>query len=151
MATNIDQFVRELATFRDRKVMLKALRSAIRKPLPKVRSAIRANAVAALPHRGGLGAWAAAARINLKQKFNSRTAQVTVVGGRNSRGGESDLRALDRGRVRHPTWGHRGRTSWHTQRVPPGFFTDPVLRADEWRQAISDGVDEALDFIRRGR
>ncbi len=150
MATSIDDFVRELRGFNDRKVVLKELRAGIRKPFPAVRKAIRANALAVLPHRGGLAQWAAAARISLSVKTSGRSAGVVVKGGRNSKGGRSDLNALDRGRLRHPSWGRRGKGQWHTQQVPQGFFTQPVTEAKEWHDAVDEAVDRAFDQIRRG-
>lgn len=150
MATDIDQFVRELRGFRERKAVLKELRSGIRRPFPAVRKAIRKNATDILPRKGGLGKWASGIRINLRIKTTARAAGVTVVGGRNSEGGRSDIRALDRGRVRAPSWGRRGKGAWHTQTVPPGFFTKPVTEAKEWHDEIDRSVDTAFDQIRRG-
>lgn len=150
MATSIDEFVRELRSFRDRKVVLKELRAGIRKPLPAVRKSIRARATETLPSRGGLNKWAASIRINLAIKTSSRAASITIKGGRNSTGGRSDMNALDRGRVRHPSWGRRSRGSWHTQSVPPGFFTKPVEEATEWRAEIDKALDRATEQIRRG-
>jgi hypothetical protein len=150
MATSLEQFGRELRGFRDRKVILRELRVGIRKPLPAVRKRIKERAVSTLPSGGGLGKWAASTRVSLTTRFTGRKAGVTVKGGRNSSGGRSDLRALDRGRVRHPSWGKRGQGEWHTQTVPSGFFTDPVAEATEWREEIVNAVDRATEQIRRG-
>jgi hypothetical protein len=150
MAVSIEEFVRELRGFQDRKVVLKELRKGIRRPFPAVRKAVRKNAVDTLPKSGGLGKWASGIRINLRIKTTSRAASVTVVGGRNSAGGRSDIKALDRGRVRAPSWGRRGKGSWHTQTVPVGFFTKPVTEAKEWHDEIDKSVDTAFDQIRRG-
>lgn len=151
MATDIRAFARELKGFRERKAVLKALRLAIRKPFPAVRAKIKANALATLPSGGGLNAWVAAARVSLGIKVNtSRSAGVTVKGGRNSAGQRSDIAAINRGRVRAPSWGRRGADQWHTQKVEPGFFSKPVLAADEWREEIDRAVQDAFDTIRRG-
>jgi hypothetical protein len=148
VATSIDQLVRELRGFRNRKAILKELRAGIRKPFPVVRQRIKAYALATLPGAGGLGRWVASSRITLSVKASSRSAAVTVKGGRNSVGGRSDLNAIDRGRVRHPSWGRKGAGQWHTQTVPAGFFTKPVSEAKEWREEIDKAVDQALDQIR---
>ena len=151
MAVSIDEFARELRTFRDRQVVLKSLRVAIRKPFPSVRSRIKANALATLPRRGGLNAWVAAIKVTLSIKASSpRSAGVVVKGGRNSAGGRSDIKAIDRGRVRAPSWGRRGPGQWHTVTVKSGFFTDPVTEATEWREEIDKAVDDAFNSIRRG-
>lgn len=150
MATDIDQFVRELRSFNDRKVILKELRVGIRRPFPAVRKSIKSRALDTLPKRGGLNRWAASTRITLMTRFSGRKAGVTVKGGRNSAGGRSDIRALDRGRVRAPSWGRKHKGDWHTVLVPDGFFTEPVTEAKEWRDEIVSSVDRATQQIRRG-
>lgn len=150
MATDIDQFVRELHSFRERKVILKELRSGIRKPFPKVRAAIKQRALATLPKRGGLNVWVSKIRVSLAVKTGANKVTVTVKGGRNSSGGRSDMKAMDRGRVRHPSWGRRGIGQWHNQAVPAGFFTKPVEEANEWRDEAVASVDRATEELRRG-
>lgn len=151
MAVSIQEFARELRGFEQRKVVLKALRVAVRKPFPTVRARIKASALSTLPRRGGLNAWVAAIKIGLSVKATSaRSAGVVVKGGRNSAGGRSDVRAIDRGRVRAPSWGRRGPGSWHTVTAAPGFFTTPVVEATEWRAEIDKAVDDAVQTIRRG-
>jgi len=150
VATDISRFVQELRGFRERKAVLKELRIGIRRPFPAVRKRIKASAIANLPKRGGLNKWAASTRVTLRIKTSGRAAGVTVVGGRNSAGGRSDIKALDRGRVRAPSWGRKGQGDWHSQTVSPGFFTDPVTQANEWHDEIEKSVDTAFDAIRRG-
>jgi hypothetical protein len=150
MATSMDQFVRELRAFNNKKAVLKELRLGIRRPFPAVRKKIKKSAIDTLPKRGGLNKWAASTRVTLRIRASGRAAGVTVVGGRNSSGGRSDVNALDRGRVRAPSWGRRGPGSWHSQAVPPGFFTNPVTEATEWHEEIDRAVDTAFDQIRRG-
>ena len=147
-SASIDAFVRELKAFNGRKEILKQLRTEMRKPLPEVRRKIKARALTTLPRSGGLNRWAASTRITAKIAVTGRAVKVTVKGGRNSSGGASDIKALDRGRVRHPSWGRRGRGQWHIQRVSEGFFTVPVVESPEWRQACLAAVDRALETIR---
>lgn len=151
MATSIDELVRELATFRNRREVLAAMRKGIRAGVPAVRKKIRAVAVDTLPSSGGLGRWVAAIRINLKVKASSRSASVTLIGGRNAQGGRSDMQRIDAGRVRAPSWGHKTKAAWHTQTVEPGFFTGTAAEATEWHEQTDAAVDQALDTIRRGR
>jgi hypothetical protein len=146
MATDIDAFVRELRGFRERKVVLKEMRAAIRRPFPIVKQRIKDWALTTLPKRGGLNAWAAATKVTLSVKTSGRSAGVIVKGRR----GTHDINAIDRGRVRHPSWGRRGAGQWHTQTVPAGFFTRPVTEATEWHDEIDKAVDVATAQIRRG-
>jgi hypothetical protein len=150
MSESLERLVRDLKGFEDRKVVLAALRKNIRRPVPAVRKAIRARALDTLPSRGGLNAWAASVRITVAIRTAGRAAGVRLKGGRNSAGGRSDIKALDRGRVRHPSWGRRGAGQWHNQTVPAGFITKPVTESTEWRQACIDAVDEAVAVIGRG-
>lgn len=151
MATDIGAFVRELRSFDDRRVLVKSLRRAIRKPVPAVRERIRKHAVEILPRSGGLGAWAAASTVSVSIRYASaRTAGVRMRGSRKSAQDKSDLNRLDAGSVRAPSWGRRSRGAWHVQTVTPGWFSDPVTGADEWLAAVDAAVDAAFDTIRRG-
>jgi hypothetical protein len=151
VAVDIDQFVRELRAFDDRRAVVKAMRRKINKPVPALRKAIKAHAIAILPHTGGLGAWAARASISSTIRYaSSRSAGVRLKGSRKSQGDKSDLKRLDAGTVRAPSWGHRTAASWHTQSVAPGWFTDPASDNEQWRDVVDQAVDEAFDEIRRG-
>lgn len=150
MSESLERLVRDLRGFENRKVVLRELRRNIRRPVPAVRKAIRARALDTLPSGGGLNAWAAGIRITVVVRTSGRAAGVKLKGGRNSQGGRSDIRALDRGRVRHPSWGRRFRGQWHNQIVPAGFVTKPATESSEWRQACVDAVDQAVAVIGRG-
>lgn len=139
----------KVAAFDDKRAVLLAMRRGIREPLPALRKAIRERAVATLPVRGGLNRWVAASRVNGPVKVNARRVQLKVKAGRNSEGGRSDIKAIDRGRVRAPAWGHRGPGAWHTQTVEPGFFTKPAQDAARpVGESIKRAVDAAFDTIR---
>lgn len=146
-----------LATLRRRLVRFNAgtvvrrVRAEIEKPLPIIRARVKASALGKLPQSGGLAAWAAAAHV---------TAQVHVVGDsvdaqlkvhRTSLHASSDLRALDRGRVRHPAWGRRRHGDWSVQTVTPKVYSEPIAKSPEWRTAVERGCDDACDVIRHGR
>lgn len=148
----VGELVSELRRFSNRREIIKAISKGIRRPVPAVRKAIRAHAVDILPSGGGLGAWVAAARINVAVKLTGyKSVGIRLKGGRNSRGGRSDLAVIDRGRVRAPSWGRRGQGDWHVQAVTPGFFTTPAADAEQWRRAVDDAVDGTLDQLRQGR
>lgn len=150
MATSFDQLVRELRAFDRRREITKAMSKGIRSAVGPVRKQIRKVAVETLPRSGGLGAWVAQLRINLRVKTSGRRAGVTLVGGRNAQGGRSDMRRIDKGRVRAPSWGHKTKAAWHTVSVEPGFFTQTSADATDWHNQVDAEVDQALDTLRRG-
>ncbi|MGK5737276.1 hypothetical protein [Micromonospora sp. URMC 103] len=148
---SIDDLVRDLRRFEQRKEVTRALRKRIREPVPGVRKAIRRRALDTLPKGGGLNVWASKTRVSAKVSLAGRGAGVKLRGTRKSGKGKADLRRLDAGKVRHPSWGRRGPGQWHVQQVEPGFFTKPAVEVDQWRDACLKAVDEALEVIRRGR
>lgn len=150
MATSIDKLVNDLRSFDRKREVVKALGKEIRKPLPGVRKSIKARALEILPRAGGLNKWVASTRVGVKVRTSGRSAGVQLKGGRNSAQKRSDVRAIDRGRVRAPSWGKRTAASWHTQSVTPGFFTDTAGDATEWRDACVQAVDNAIATIARG-
>lgn len=150
MATSWDHLVAELQTFRGRRELTKAIGRGLRAATKPARQAIKAAALATLPHGGGLNVWTSKARIVTSIRIGANTGSVKLKGGRNSRGGRSDIRAIDAGRVRAPTWGHRTAGSWHTVTVTPGFFTHTAAELPDWRDQVDTEVDNALNEIRRG-
>jgi hypothetical protein len=135
-------------------VLLKAVRAELREPVPVVRRRIKAVAVETLPHAGGLGAWVAGTKITAKVTLGGKRVIVVLRGGRNSKGnlrgtggGRTDVRSIDRGRVRHPSWGRRYRGQWFTQSVPEGFFTKTSADSPEWGPAIDRAIAVANGTI----
>ncbi|MBQ1042365.1 hypothetical protein KBX03_07585 [Micromonospora sp. C72] len=148
---SLDDLIRDLKSFEDRKVLTKELRKEIRKPVPEVRKMIRRRALVIMPQSGGLNVYVSQTKVTAQVKLSGRSAGVRLRGGRNnSTGKRSDILRIDQGKVRAPSWGRRGRNAWHTQTVPAGFFTGPAGEVDTWRQAVLDAVDSALEVIRRG-
>ena len=139
----------QIKAFDDSRQVLKAMRKGIREPVPAIRRAIRDRATSTLPRRGGLNRWVAGIRVNASIKLGSRAITMKLKGGRNSVGSRSDINAIDRGRVRAPSWGRKGPGQWHTQSVSPGFFKRPAAdHADQVNEAIDGAVDSALDQLR---
>lgn len=140
----------ELKVFEDRREVVKAMRRSIRQPVPSIRDAIKAKAVAILPSRGGLGEWVAELDIKSAIAVSARMVRLKLRGTRQSLRQPTDLKAIDRGRVRAPSWGRRKPPDWHLQMVPSGFFTDTAAeQADRVRDAITGAVDSAFDQLRR--
>lgn len=149
MAISVDELIREIRKFDTGREIVKALGKALRAGVPPLRKEIRDAAIETLPEKGGLGRWVSEIRINFQVKTGSSSASVKLIGGRNSAGGRSDVDAIDRGRVRAPSWGRRHKGDWHTQAVPEGFFTATAAESTAWNNHVDAEVDQALDQLRR--
>lgn len=150
-AESLRALARDLRGVEQRKEILMGLRKELRKPVPTVRKAIKATALARLPKAGGLNRWVAGTRVTASVRVSGgSTAGVTMKGGRNSSGSRSDIRALDGGQVRAPSWGRRGKAAWHVQAVPAGFFSDTVAdHSQEWQKATLDAVEKVVSGLAR--
>lgn len=151
MAISVDELVRELRSFDARREIVKAIGKGVRAGVPPVRKAIRSRALDTLPRAHGLGAWVSKISITAQVKLQARSGTIKLKGGRNSLGQRSDIKRIDAGRVRAPSWGHRTAASWHNQAVKPGFFTETAAAAKDWHDDVDQAVDEALNQIRGGR
>jgi hypothetical protein len=129
----------------------RAVREEIEKPLPVIRTKVKASARSKLPKSGGLAEWGAAAHLTAQVHLLGDTVHAKIKVHRSSLHGASDLRALDRGRVRHPAWGRRRSRDWYIQSVPPRTYSEPIAGSREWRRAVERACDEAADVIRHGR
>jgi hypothetical protein len=151
MADDLSRLIADLKGVTDRKDILKEVRRTIRGPLPGTRKAIKTSAMRNLPSGNGLNAWVAALRITAKITLTASRVAVNIKGGRNSSGARSDIKAIDRGRVRHPSWGRRGAGQWHNQTVVPGFFTETVEgRRGEFVEAVDKGASIVVERLNRG-
>lgn len=118
----------------------------IRKAVPPIRRAVKASALAKLPHAGGLNAYVAAAGVRASVTRGPRSAGVKLVSGRRQKGGRRrvDVRRIDQGATRHPLWGNR--RHWYPQAVTPGFFTEAVEGEglDAFRTEVNEAIGEAV-------
>lgn len=73
-----------------------------------------------LPHRGGLAERVATSPQRVVIRTGRRTAGVRIVTTRH------DTASTDRGRLRHPRFGHRDQ--WFDQSVTPGWWTNTLRR-----------------------
>lgn len=150
MANDFSKLARDLRGFNANAEVAKALRKELAKPVPAAKENIRKNAIAILPKAGGLGDWVAATKITHTVRLAGHTVSIKLIGGRSSATGKkSDVRSIDEGSTRHPSWGRRGRGQWHAQAVTAGFFTDPVRDDVAWLAAAERAVDLALEKLRR--
>lgn len=93
---------------------------------------VRTSAINRLPSKGGLGPRVAKSKITTKRRMSGKAAGVRISGA-----STYDLRSIDRGRVRHPVFGH---PPWVNQKVKPGFWTEPL-------QAGAPQVRRALEKV----
>lgn len=99
-------------------------------------------AVVALPHRGGLGNYVARTRVTVRTRLSGRDVGVRIAGVRRKDGGTVDLDAMDRGQLRHKTFGHK---PWVEQSIHPGWWSIPMAaEAPATQVALSDAVQELL-------
>lgn len=151
---DVHALIRSLRAFERGDELLQEVRKELRGPVPVVRKRIKATALATLPASGGLGAWVAQTKITASVTLQRKAITIRLRGGRRSvgnlrgtGGGTTDVRSIDRGRVRHPSWGRRFRGQWFTQTVAPGFFTKTASEAPEWNSAIDRAIGVALGSI----
>lgn len=125
-----------------RKELHKGLRVAAKPLIPKA----RAEALARLPQRGGLARQVAKepARVQVR---TGRTPGVRIVVGK-KRGG---ARQANRGFIRHPVFGNRN--VWVSQKVPPGWFDDPMrASAPAIRRDLADAIEAvAAQVVREAK
>jgi len=134
------------------RVLKRAQRNAV-KPLQKE---IKAEALASLPKHGRYKATMSKA---VKTSVSGGTPGRPLIVRVYARGKveERDVAAVNAGRLRHQTFGHRtfvrdGRvvSAWHEQRIRPGFVDRPVDKlADKVLEASADEVGQLLEEIAR--
>lgn len=118
------------------KDLQKRLSRAISDAMRPVRAALPRSALAKLPRRGGLAAQVAASRTRIQRRNSGR-----AVGVRLRVQSDDNIRRIDKGTVRHPTFGHG---PWVNQAVPGGWFTEPTEAA---RPVFAAAVDKAMQEI----
>lgn len=104
-----------------------------------------------MPHRGGYAAVLSKAVkvvIRVLSKGNvTATASVSAAGRRKLR----DVEAINRGNLRHPTFGRRGKDDWYDQAVRPKFIDDPFDDAvDRAAKAMEKAINNEADDLERG-
>lgn len=105
------------------------------KPL---RADIKKSGLDNLPQRGGLNRWASSTLPSATVRDSGSRVGVRI---RKAKKGH-DIRSLNRGRLRHPVFGHRDR--WVQQDITPGFFDKPI---PEHEDALRERLLEAIRAI----
>ena len=112
------------------------LQRALRKNAEPLKLGARAAALDELPHSGGLGEYVAdTSKFTVRTRL-SRNPQIRIVGSN-----RIDLDSLDRGRVRHLTYGH---LPWRDQTIIPRWFSDRMeeIADTKVRADIIGAIDE---------
>jgi hypothetical protein len=116
-----------------RKKLHKAMKDAVKPVVPKARARARAT----LPSGGGLNKLVASSPIRPQVRTGRNKYGVSLVVGN-----RAAARAANKGKIRHPTFGH---DPWKDQSVPSGWFDDVC---DAEQPAIKRDVQQALrDFV----
>lgn len=143
-AAKLDAVAHRLKETDDKELRRELYRGIARAGKP-LKAAVRQGALEALPKRGGLNAYVARSRTNLKPLAGRGDAVVRLTTAKKG----SDLRAINRGRLRHPVFGNR--KVWVTQSVPAGWFQKSVeSQHDEVRREVVKVLDEVAEKIARG-
>lgn len=103
----------------DSDVLTARMEQSMRGLQPEVQAAAERGAER-LPKRGGLARQVARTRIGTKVQTRGGSLTVRFVAHPNA---VADPGAINRGRVRHHTFGHK---PWEIQIVRSGWFTDPI-------------------------
>ena len=118
----------------------KEFHKALNRSTKPLKDAMKANADI-LPSKGGLADRVRRARYSTQARGGNNPGVKIVV--RDSKGRKVDLDALDRGTVRHPTY---GRAPWVEQRVAPNVLTDPF---QEGAEQVRDDLITAIEALAR--
>lgn len=112
------------------------LTKAITKTVAPLKKAAKQSATDRLPQKGGLGKRVARTTLRHKRKNTGRDVGIRIEAQTNA---VKDPLRLDRGRAKHPTYGHK---PWVLQDVRKNWFTDPLEDgASEVRQELTAAMD----------
>lgn len=121
------------------------LTKALNESTEPAKDAVRQSALDLLPKSGGLAALVAASRISTRTSLRGRNPSVRIT----QRLAGHDLKAIDRGRLRHPVFGNR--STWVSQTVPAGYWTTPMERnARRTRREVVFAMQRVSRMVARG-
>jgi hypothetical protein len=148
-ADKLRKLARDLREAGD-KDLQRELRSGIARPVKPFAEAVKQEAGAVMPHRGGYaGILARALKVAASTRTTGSGAGIRIVVSAKGKVEERDVAALDVGELRHPIFGRR--RHWATTSVRPGFVTQPAERLiDGVRREIENAVDRVADKLERG-
>lgn len=127
------------------KDLTRELLRGINRSLKPAKAAVKAAALRDLPQGGGLNRFVASSRIGSRTRTRGRNPAVFLTGKKSGH----DLRAIDRGRVRHPVFGNRD--AWVTQQVEPGWWSRTLSeQAPAIRREVIRAMDEVAEKVAHG-
>jgi hypothetical protein len=126
------------------KGLRKELHAGLNRATKPMKAAIRSSAERNLPASGGLNRLVARSRLSTSTKIG-RNPAVRVTGALSGH----DLKAMDRGRLRHPVFGNR--RAWVNQKIRPRWFTDAATgEVPAARREIVQVLDDVAASLTRG-
>lgn len=124
------------------KDLRRELNAGITQATKPLRADARESARSILPSRGGLGARVARTSMPIRRRTAGATAGIRIEA---RPGAVADPQRIDRGRVRHPVYGHG---PWVLQDVPAGWFTKPMeAGAPVVRRELVDAMNRIIARI----
>lgn len=121
-ADELNRLARKLKEVGD-KGLRKELYRGLQRATKPIRADVQRSLATRLPERGGLARKMSRARVTSKIRTANRNTRLTIQVS-SPRGEDFDVQAMDRGRLRHPVFGRRGK--WVTQQIPPGAVSEPL-------------------------
>lgn len=131
------------------KAIRKELYAGLQRATKPLRADMITHAAATMPKRGGLSKRVARSKVSTRTTGGGRNVgvRITVKGPAKTGGGQVDARSIDRGRLRHPTFGHR---PYVNQQVTPGAFSEPFdAAAPLVRKELVKAVDTVAKRLAR--
>jgi hypothetical protein len=124
------------------------LRKGQRKAFAPLEKAIKAEAAATLPKRGGYNAiMSKAVKVSVTTRLVGSAAVTARVYAR-GKNEDRDVRQINAGVLRHPRFGARSTGNWYTTRVRSGFVDRPVADlADRVLEESAEAVGKILREI----
>jgi len=132
----------------DRKDLEEEVRQGQKHAFAGLEPLVKASAAAVLPKRGGYAPLMAAdVRVDVRAQLKGAVAVRAVIYAR-GKIQHRDVRAVNAGLLRHPTFGNRSAKGWKTQRITPGFADAAVdqLSDDAFRES-AEAVQRVLSRI----
>lgn len=156
-AERLERLGQELKTLGDKQFRSEIYRGLSRavKPLREIAKRTP-HLIPGLPKRGGLADTVAKGLrgrggIKTRRALTGRNVGITI----SATSSGHEIRAMERGRLRHPVFGRQRRAGgkvrgiWVNQQVTPGFWSKPMTeKAPQAREEITREIDSAFKRIR---
>jgi hypothetical protein len=137
--TGADRLLRDAKVLREiTKQLTKELKGAADRPLGNFRRAVDARIQADFPKRYA-GVFGGSWKIKATTSSGASLLRVKLVGTAQGRASIRDSAALNKGLLRHKTFGH---LPWSSQGVTPGFWDEP---AKELSAGMHDAAEVAAE------